>query len=224
MEIELNSLNNESDRTAEEDLYFTTMKLLEALGRIQQHRQSSSSSSSELFGLPKGSEDEEGNEDTLQIMCVIDEVFGKEEETASDDQNVVYQNENIAPRIRSALLIERLLISFCFLSCRSHPPLVPHRASCRIVLQDLDAALRDVKLAISLDPKNALARKCRYKVYRNMANEADEDDESETDELDLNGASSDDERGHRPSMKRLLMKGAFEALAGAYFFLSHGVC
>jgi hypothetical protein len=81
------------------------------------------------------------------------------------------------------------------------------------VLQDLDAALRDVKLAISLDPKSAVARKCRYKVYRNMASEAEED-ESETDELDLNGASSDDERGHRPSMKRLLMKGAFEALAG----------
>jgi hypothetical protein len=46
-----------------------------------------------------------------------------------------------------------------------------------------------------------------------MANEVG-DDESEADELDLNGASSDDERGSRPPRKQLLMKAAFEALAG----------
>lgn len=51
-----------------------------------------------------------------------------------------------------------------------------------------------------------------------MANEVGED-ESETDELDLNGASSDDERGPRPPRKRLLMKAAFEALAGPYVII-----
>ncbi len=57
-----------------------------------------------------------------------------------------------------------------------------------------------------------------------MATEAaanNNEDGSETDELDENGASSDDERGTRPSLKRLLMKGAFDALAGSFLFSRH---
>lgn len=84
-------------------------------------------------------------------------------------------------------------------------------------MQELDEALRDAKHAVALDPKNHLAHKIRYKVYRQMAAEA-EDEDSEPDELDLNGASSDDERGPRPPLKRLLMKAAFEALAGIFTF------
>ena len=145
-------------------------------------------------------------------MCVVDEIFGKEGIECA--KNEVYQNEGIPSRLRSLLLVERQTFPFSAL-------IIPS-ALCRNVLQDFDGALRDVKLAVSLDPKSAAARKCRYKVYRNMAAEAaadENEDGSENDELDENGASSDDERGNRPNLKKLLMKGAFDALSGLTDFL-----
>jgi hypothetical protein len=93
---------------AKEELYFTTMKLLDALEKIQQHKKSNPSGAGfDMFGFSQESE-EEGGGDTLQIMCVIDEIFGKEEEDyRNKNQSVVYQNKDIPIRIRSSLLVER---------------------------------------------------------------------------------------------------------------------
>lgn len=122
MESEINSLSEEGalERSeeegelgleAKEELYATTMKLLDALEKIQQHKKSNSSGSGfDMFGFPQESEDD-GSGDTLQIMCVIDEIFGKEEENfRQKNQSVVYQNKDIPIRIRSSLLVERFVV------------------------------------------------------------------------------------------------------------------
>jgi hypothetical protein len=114
MEIEMKSFDEENNDENEnkQELYLTTMRLLDALSRIQQHR---SAARNDIFGQEQ--EPEEESQDTLQIMCVIDEVFGKEEATTSDDENIIYQNQQISPQIRTALLVERLV------------PLLPHPPS-----------------------------------------------------------------------------------------------
>jgi hypothetical protein len=113
MESEINSFSCEGKEEGagsegKKDLYDTSMKLLDALDKIQQHKKSNSSAAAEMFGFQQESEDDESG-DTLQIMCVLDEIFGKEEDEdfRNKNQSVVYQNEQIPIRIRSSLLVER---------------------------------------------------------------------------------------------------------------------